>query len=272
MISTQPVTRLSGAVRGARRSPARGIAIAFALVSAAGLAGSIAQAAESDADAAARKVLHDLVPQANPDAIEAAPLPGFRQVIVGSQVIYVSDDGKYLMQGTLFDSPSKRDLTAARLAVKTKLKVDAVPASKRIVFAPAGKPKYKVTVFTDLDCGYCRKMHSQIADYNKAGIEVDYLFFPRSGINSPSYDKAVSVWCAKDRNAAFTAAKAGGTPAQLKCDNPVAEQFTLGGQVGVDGTPAVYAPDGTKLGGYVPPDQMLTRLEALAKQNVAATN
>lgn len=270
MIFHHPFTRLSDAHCGVRRSPVRGVAIAVAILTAAGISSSIVQAAESAADVAARKVLHDLVPQANLDAIEAAPLPGFRQVIVGSQVIYVSDDGKYLMQGTLFDSANKRDLTAARLAVKAKQKMDAVPLNKRIVFAPSGKPKFTVTVFTDLDCGYCRKLHSQIAEYNKAGIEVDYLFFPRSGINSPSYDKAVSVWCAKDRKAAFTAAKGGATPAPLKCDNPVAEEFTLGGQVGVDGTPAVYAQDGTKLGGYLSPAEMLVRLEKLANQGLVA--
>lgn len=229
-----------------------------------------AHAAESAADALARSTLQKLVPNAKIDKIEPAPLAGYRQVLVGGQLIYVSDDGQYLLQGTLFDSPNKRDLTAARLAVENKAKVDAVPLSKRIVFAPSGKPKYKVTVFTDLDCGYCRKLHSQIAEYNKAGIEVDYLFFPRSGLGSPSYDKAVSVWCAKDRNAAFTAAKAGATPPPLKCENPIAEEFTLGSQVGVDGTPAIYAPDGTKIGGYLPPDQMVARLESLAKPKLAA--
>jgi thiol:disulfide interchange protein DsbC len=234
------------------------------------LAVSAAHAAEPAADALARSTLEKLAPGAKIDKIEPAPLAGYRQAIVGGQIIYVSDDGKYLLQGTLFDSPNKRDLTAARLAVENKSKVDAVPQSKRIVFAPSGKVKYKVTVFTDLDCGYCRKLHSQIAEYNKAGIEVDYLFFPRSGIGSPSYDKAVSVWCAKDRNAAFTAAKAGATPAPLKCDNPVAEEFTLGSKVGVDGTPSIYAPDGTKIGGYLPPDQMVSRLEGLAKANLAA--
>jgi thiol:disulfide interchange protein DsbC len=227
-------------------------------------------AAESASDTAARKALHDLVPQAKIDLIEAAPLPGFRQVILGHQIVYVSDDGKYLMQGTLFDSPAKRDLTALRFAGEAKKRVDAVPESKRIVFAPSGKPKYKVTVFTDIDCGYCRKLHSQITAYNKAGIEVDYLFFPRSGIGSPSYDKAVSVWCAKDRNAAFTAAKGGANPTPLKCDNPVAEQFTLGTQVGVDGTPSIFAPDGTKVGGYLPPDQLLAKLQALDKAGLAA--
>ena len=227
-----------------------------------------AQAADKPEDANARKALQGLIPQAKIDTVEAAPLPGYRQAIIDSHLIYVSDDGKYVLQGTLYDTQSKRDLTGSRLAVEHKGKVDSVPLSKRIVFAP-DKPKYKITVFTDIDCGYCRKLHSQIAEYNKRGIEVDYLFFPRSGLNSPSYDKAVSVWCAADRNAAFTSAKAGKTPAPLKCDNPVAEEFKLGAQVGVDGTPTIFASDGTKIGGYLSPTDMLAKLENLGKATIA---
>ena len=231
----------------------------------------LAQAAETPEDAAARKALKELVPQAKIDLVEPAPLPGYRQVIVGSQMVYISDDGKYMLQGTLYDAQNKRDLTASRLAVDHKAKVDAVPLSKRIVFAPKEKAKYKITVFTDIDCGYCRKLHGQIAEYNKRGIEVDYLFFPRSGPNSPSFDKAVSVWCAADRNAAFTAAKAGKTPEPKKCDNPIADEYRLGAEVGVDGTPTVFAPDGTKIGGYLPPDQMLVKLQNLGTATLAGT-
>jgi len=232
-------------------------------------AAGAAQANDTPAQSAARKVLADLAPQARIDAVETAPMPGFQQVIVGGQLIYVSDDGKYVMQGKLFDTGARRDLTGARLAVDVKKKLDAVSQAKRIVFAPAGKPQYKITVFTDLDCGYCRKLHSQIAAYNQRGIEVDYLFFPRAGIGSASYDKAVSVWCAKDRKAAFTAAKAGQTPPALKCDNPVADEFALGGQVGVDGTPAIYSADGHKVGGYLDPDQMVAKLKSLATPTLA---
>lgn len=228
-----------------------------------------APAADTPAQAAARKALTDLVPQAKVDAVENAPMPGFQQVIIGGQLVYVSDDGKYIMQGKLFDTSSQRDLTGTRLAVDVKKKLDAVPQAKRIVFAPNGKPQYKITVFTDLDCGYCRKLHSQIAAYNAKGIEVDYLFFPRAGLNSESYDKAVSVWCAKDRKAAFTAAKAGQTPPVVKCDNPVAEEFALGAQVGVDGTPAIYSADGHKVGGYLDPDQMVAKLKSLATPTLA---
>ncbi|MGA9342097.1 MAG: DsbC family protein [Rhodanobacteraceae bacterium] len=227
--------------------------------------------AADSADAAARKALLAVAPKAKIDAVEKSPLPGFHQALVGSQLLYVSDDGRYLMQGTLYDTRTKRDLTGARLAVEDKSRIDAVPLSKRIVFAP-DKPKYKVTVFTDLDCGYCRKLHSQIAEFMKRGIEFDYLFFPRTGIGSPSYDKAVSVWCAKDRKAAFTAAKAGKNPTPAKCPNPVAEEFQLGVAVGVKGTPTILAANGTKIGGYLTPDQMLSKLQSLGDVSVARNN
>ncbi len=240
------------------------------LLAGACLVAPLAMAAESPADAAARKALSELVPQAKIDKIEAAPIPGYRQVIIGNQLLYVSDDGKYLMQGTLFDTQEKRDLTAARIALQTRSVLDAVPPEKHIIFpAAGGKSKYKITVFTDIDCGYCRKMHTEMAEINKLGIEVDYLFFPRSGPGTPSFDKAVSVWCAKDRNAAFTAAKNGVEPAPAKCDNPIEEQFNLGLQVGVNGTPTVLTADGSKLGGYLPPAELLKRLQAAEKSGLA---
>ena len=212
---------------------------------------------------AARKAVLSLVPQAQIDAIEKSPIEGYYQVVMGGQVVYVSNDGRYLMQGTLFDVANRLDLTSARQAKQHVAKLKAYPMDKHLVFGPA-KPKYKITVFTDLDCGYCRKMHSHMAEYNARGIEVDYLFFPRSGPGTPSFDKAVSVWCAKDRNAALTAGKSGVDPAPLKCDNPIAEQFQLGVEVGVDGTPAVYTEDGSKIGGYLTPDQLIAHLERMA--------
>jgi thiol:disulfide interchange protein DsbC len=225
---------------------------------------SIGVAAESPADAAARKALTELVPQAKIDAIEQAPLPGYRQVIVGGQMVYVSDDGKYLLQGSLFDTKSKRDLTAARLAVDTRHKVDAVPDDKRIVFAPSGKPKYKVTVFTDIDCGYCRKLHSQIADYNRLGIRVRYLFFPRSGPDTESWHKAEAVWCSSNRNEALTKAKNGeNIPEKKDCaaNRIVARDFELGQKLAVDGTPAIFLSSGEMLGGYAPPNKLVQYLK-----------
>ncbi|WP_386067746.1 DsbC family protein [Tahibacter sp. UC22_41] len=203
-----------------------------------------------------------LVPQAKIDSVAKSSLPGFYEVVTGGQVVYVSGDGKYLLQGSLFDMSTRKDLTEARLGGIRKELVDKVPKSKRIIFAPKD-PKYTVTVFTDIDCGYCRKLHHDIAKYNEQGIAVEYLWFPRSGPGTPSFEKAVSVWCSADRNKAFTEAKSGTDPKTATCDNPIAEEFELGRRVGVNGTPTVIAPDGTQIGGYLAPDAMRQRLDSL---------
>jgi thiol:disulfide interchange protein DsbC len=176
-----------------------------------------------------------LVPQAKIDSVAKSSLPGFYEVVTGGQVVYVSADGKYLLQGSLFDMSTKRDLTEARLGGIRKELVDQVPKSKRLVFAPKD-PKYTVTVFTDIDCGYCRKLHQDIAKYNEQGIAIEYLWLPRSGPGTPSFDKAISVWCATDPNKAFTDAKAGIEPKNATCENPIAEQFELGRRAGTHRT------------------------------------
>lgn len=221
------------------------------------------------ADPAEQKVqdaIKTLVPDARIDSITRSELPGFYEVVLGGQPLYVSADGRYLISGALWDIGAKRNLTEARLAGLRKSTLDAVGADQRIIY-PASQPKHVITVFTDIDCGYCRKMHSHIAEYNERGIQVDYLFFPRSGPGTPSFNKAVSVWCAADQKKAFTAAKSGVDPQPLQCDNPIAEEFQLGMQVGVDGTPAVFAPDGSKIGGYLTPDQLQAQLERIAAMN-----
>ncbi|HET8898295.1 MAG TPA: DsbC family protein [Rhodanobacteraceae bacterium] len=237
----------------------------FLLALALGGLASVASAGTVD-PAAAKAVttaIHKLIPGATIDAIDASPLPGVYTVVASGQVAYVSADGKYLLHGSLYDIDRKIDLTSARMDGIRKAALAKVPEAKRLEFAPEN-PKYRVTVFTDIDCGYCRKLHSHMDEYNKAGIAVDYLFFPRTGLNTPSYDKAVSVWCAKDRKTAFTEAKLGKQPAASKCANPVADEFALGQQLGVDGTPTIIASDGSVIGGYLTPAQMLQRLQAVA--------
>jgi len=118
-------------------------------------------------------------------------------------------------------------------------------------------------VFTDVDCGYCRRLHQQIADYNSVGITVEYLFFPRAGPNTESFNQAIAVWCSADRNAALTKAKSGEKLEAKTCPNPIAEEFELGRRIGVSGTPAIIAEDGTQIGGYLPPEQMIVRLDQL---------
>jgi thiol:disulfide interchange protein DsbC len=225
------------------------------------LASTTALAADPAEDTV-RSAIRTLVPDANIDSVGKSQLPGFYEVVLQGQVLYVSADGKYLMSGSLWDIAAKRDLTDARRAGLRKQVLDTVGTEKRIVFA-AKEPRHTVTVFTDIDCGYCRRLHQQISEYNNLGISVEYLFFPRAGVGSDSFRKAESVWCAADRNVAMTKAKSGEALEDKTCANPIAEEFELGHKVGVSGTPAVIAEDGTQIGGYLAPDQMITRLEQL---------
>jgi thiol:disulfide interchange protein DsbC len=229
-----------------------------------------AKAPATGSDALVRAAILKAVPGAKIDSIGPSLIPGYREVAISGKVVYVSADGRYLMQGSLVDLATRDNLTEVSEGALRRSQLDAVPRDRRIVFSPPN-PKYRITVFTDVDCGYCRKLHSQINDYMKKGISVEYLFFPRAGLGSESFNKAVSVWCAKDQRTALTDAKLDKPIAKRNCANPVAMDFALGQRVGVDGTPAVYAADGTQLGGYLPPDEMLARLDrAAARAGVAA--
>jgi len=218
-----------------------------------------------------RAAIKTLVADAKIDTIADSTLPGFYEVVMGSQVVYVSADGKFLLTGSVWDIANKRDLTDARKSQVRKTALDAIGADKRIAY-PAKDSKHTVTVFTDIDCGYCRRLHQQMADYNKLGISVEYLFFPRSGLTGESFEKAVTVWCSADRAAALTKSKAGEKVEAKTCPNPVTEEFELGMKIGVTGTPMVIAEDGTQIGGYLAPDAMLTRLDGLKNPTAAAAN
>ena len=220
-------------------------------------------AVAADPDAAIRAAIEKAAPGTDIDSIRPSAIPGFKEIAMGGRVAYVSADGKYLFQGSLIDLPSKQNLTSASEAVLRRGLIDAVGRDRRIIFAPP-KPKYRVTVFTDIDCGFCRKLHTQIKDYNKAGIAVEYLFFPRAGLNSDSFTKAVNVWCASNRQQALTDAKLDKPVAKKTCPNPVTKDYELGQKIGIDGTPAIYEADGTQIGGYLSPQDMLARLDQKA--------
>jgi len=255
--------------------------LAIAMASALGLAVAVAAAQTRPAapaanpqaaaiDALVRASLTKAIPGVKIDAIRPSQIPGYREVAVnGGKVVYASNDGRYLLQGQLVELATRDNLTAVSEGALRRGKLDAVGKDRRIIFSPA-KPKHRVTVFTDIDCGYCRKLHAQIDDYMKAGIAVEYLFFPRAGINSASYNDAVSVWCAADPRKALTDAKADRPVAKKTCANPVAKDFELGRQIGVDGTPAIYAADGTQIGGYLTPQEMLEKLDRQASRMTAA--
>jgi thiol:disulfide interchange protein DsbC len=214
----------------------------------------------ADDTAEVRKMLSELVPDAKPDTITAAPIPDFFEVAYGPMVIYVSKDGRYVLQGDILDVKEHRNLTEDTRSAKRRAALATISEDKMIVFAPK-QVKHTVNVFTDIDCGYCRKLHQEIAQYTEQGIKVRYLAFPRGGPESPSFDKAVSVWCAADKNTAITRAKAGEEIEKKTCDSPVKAEFELGKRMGVTGTPTIILEDGSMLPGYVPARQLALMLE-----------
>jgi thiol:disulfide interchange protein DsbC len=212
--------------------------------------------------------LTSLLPGVLPDEINETPVAGIYEVALGPRIIYISADGKYLMQGEIIDLKTRENITEPRQNAAKIRAINAVGSDNMLVFSPPeGTPvKHQVNVFTDIDCGYCRKLHSEMEAYNKAGIEIRYLFYPRAGKNSESYTKAVKVWCAKDRHEAMNLAKAGKeVDAPDTCKNPVEEHMMLGSLVGVSGTPALLLEDGQLVPGYVP----ASRLSAVLDQRTA---
>jgi thiol:disulfide interchange protein DsbC len=223
------------------------------------LAGQPVSAAEID-NPAVNKVLSKLAPGKKPDRLEPSPVPGLYEVVYGPQVFYVSKDGRFVVDGDVVDVKQGKNLTEElRAAGRLKI-IDSIDPANMIIYAPK-HVKHVVTVFTDVDCPYCRKMHSHIAEYNKYGIEVRYVAFPRTGVNTPSYFKAVSVWCAADRKKALTEAKLGEPVPMRKCNSPVDHQLSLAGKLGITGTPTLILEDGSELPGYIPPKKLSQYLD-----------
>jgi thiol:disulfide interchange protein DsbC len=201
------------------------------------------------------------IPGAKVDQLKATPIPGMYEYTRGTEIAYVTADGKYAISGDLFDLAKNDNLTEQhRRELRSKL-IAAVPEDQMLIFGPKD-PKYTITVFTDVDCAYCRKLHSQIAEYNRLGVRVRYLMYPRTGPNTSSWTKAEQVWCSADRNDALTRAKLGQDLKAKPCaDNPVARTYQLGQDFSLQGTPAIILADGDLLPGYVPPDVLVKQLK-----------
>jgi thiol:disulfide interchange protein DsbC len=201
------------------------------------------------------------LPGAHPGDLRTTPIPGIYEFRQGAELVYVTADGRYGFAGDLYRLADRNNLSDAR---RRELRLDllrAVPESSMVVFAPP-QTKYTITVFTDVDCTYCRALHKQIAEYNRLGVKVRYLFFPRSGPNTESWSKAEQVWCSADRPAALTQAKLGVALKTAVCKpNPVAEQYALGRSIGLTGTPGIVTESGDLLPGYAPPDELVQELQ-----------
>lgn len=231
------------------------------------LAFSASVTADDDYNAVEERI-RALAPNAGEIAISETPIEGVLMVQISGDIVYATQDGKYLIQGRVIDLETREDLTeGAKSDIRREMMAE-LDTSGQIKFAPE-EPDYELTVFTDIDCGYCRKLHAQVDEYNQEGISINYMAFPRAGIGSRSYEKAVSVWCAEDQQQAMTAAKAGEDLEPVQCENPIAEQYQFGMAMGVSGTPALLTADGQLIPGYVPPAQLRERLDRMNPQAAA---
>ncbi len=218
--------------------------------------------ADDDADIQKiKQIFTQIIPGATPDTVSPSVLEGLYEVVHGAQVLYISKDGRYLMQGDVIDLEKRVNLTEDARSVQRKKLVTSINEATMIIFEPEGKAKHSLTVFTDIDCGYCRKLHREMDDYLAEGIRIRYLAFPRSGLNTKSYFKAVSVWCADDRKSAMTEAKSGKVLPRATCENPVKEQMALAEMFAITGTPTLVMENGEIIPGYVPAKRLAKMLD-----------
>ncbi|MDC8830036.1 bifunctional protein-disulfide isomerase/oxidoreductase DsbC [Alteromonas gilva] len=197
------------------------------------------------------------------DSIADSPVDGLLQVGTENGLFYVSKDGTYLLQARVYNLDAEmRNETELALA---DMRIEGLKQfDDSVIEFKADDEQYVVTVFTDTTCGYCRKLHEQIDEYNDAGITVRYLAYPRAGLNSPVYREMVSVWCSADPKKAMTNAKGGSSITPSSCENDIAEQFKFGRRIGVNGTPNIVLSNGSVIPGYQPPAQLLMALEQAA--------
>jgi thiol:disulfide interchange protein DsbC len=193
-----------------------------------------------------------------------SPVPGIYEFMQGVDVSYLTADGKYFFDGNIYDMGTRENLTEAQRTHARLAMINAVPESQMLIFGPKN-PLYTITVFTDVDCAYCRKLHSQMAELNHLGVRVRYMFFPRTGPNTESWKKAEVVWCSANRNEALTRAKAGAQLDMTKicAATPVAREYALGQSIGVHGTPAIVTENGGLIAGYMPPQELVQEIKDL---------
>jgi thiol:disulfide interchange protein DsbC len=200
--------------------------------------------------------------EVNVEDVRPSPVPGLYEVVSGMEVGYVSADGRFYIDGDVFDINSRANLTENRRQGARAALIKDIRDDQSIVFSPKGY-KYTVNVFTDIDCGYCRTLHAEVAELNRLGVRVRYLMYPRGGPGSESWAKAEAVWCSADRNDALTRAKRGEQITARKCDTPVARQYDLGRELGIRGTPGIITERGDYIPGYLPAPKLVERLRQL---------
>jgi len=223
---------------------------------------TISSAAQVSADdiAELKQSLAKSLPQYEASYIEKTPIEGIYQVIIGGQVIYMTKDARYMIDGNLIDLSTKKNYTEDAMSVIRLSQIEKLGEDKMVVYTPE-TIKHTITVVTDIDCPYCRRLHSEMDQYLDGGIKVRYIFMPLKG--KGDFRTTVSVWCAKDRNEALDMAKAGAELEAKDCENPIDEHLNVSRTLGVRGTPAIILQDGSMLPGYVPASKLIAELAKL---------
>jgi thiol:disulfide interchange protein DsbC len=197
-------------------------------------------------------------------SVADSSVPGLLQINTDSGIFYASENGDYFLSARIYKVGDEIiDETGEALK---KYRLAGVEQFKdSMIQFKADKEKYVVSVFTDATCGFCRKLHNEMDVLNDLGITVQYLAFPRAGINSSVYSNTVSIWCAEDPQEAMNQAKAGRRVASASCANEVTAQYNFGKAIGVNGTPNIILPDGSIINGYQPAQDLIQTLKSVAK-------
>lgn len=266
---SQPLHRSSSGL--GPRTPYPGVSMSrvllpllFALTTA--VVNAAEPATQSDPRAVIAAKLREL--ELTVEDVRPSKIKGLYEIRIGPDTAYVSADGRYLIAGDMYDVESRENISERARMTERREALAKLDERDAIIFAPSTKVEHTITVFTDVDCGYCRRLHSQIDELMQLGIRVRYLAFPRSGKpGSPDWRKMEAVWCSKDRQAAITKAKRGEQVSAPPCGTAaVAKQFALGERLGVRGTPAIFTNSGEYIGGYLTPDQMVNELNRLSAE------
>ena len=213
-----------------------------------------------------REGLKNILPdEAVIELIEPSPIPGIYAVYYGDlQPIYVTQDGSFFIYGDIYkiNINSISNITQKSVAERRKLILQSIPSEELISFKSSNE-QFSVIVFTDVDCGYCRKLHNQIDEYNSLGISINYAAFPRSGLGTSAFTKMVGAWCSDNPKDSMTKLKNNSKLDISFCENqPVSKQYIIGKKLGVDGTPAIFSMDGEMFPGYIEPEELLLRLKS----------
>jgi len=215
----------------------------------------------SDADITALKAaLAKRMPTAMDAKIKETPIKGLFEVMADNQIMYMTKDARYILDGDIYDMEARKNITEnARGAIRIDA-LNNLGEKNMLVYMPKGEVKHTITIFTDIYCPYCRKLHDEMADYQNNGVKVRYIFVPFKG--PQSVQTSVSVWCAKDKNKAMDMAKSGEKIKQKTCDNPISKHQALASKLGVRGTPAIMLESGVMLPGYVPSTKVIAQLNS----------